>query len=262
MATCEALPARDDLGGCRGAGLHLGFREGGPPVRSRASRHRREGSRQEGHRLHRGEGGARVPAAALVICMLAIGVGWPVALVAVAVGCTAWAVIRHRCRAVAPGLDRLLSGGEVDPCSNRRPPGRTYEMLEEARATIARMRGASEGIADAQVVETAVSFCDGAEHLVDELARKPGQVGQARQFLTYYLAAGRTIVAGYAGLEGREDLLPQIGMTLERVLPALRDMTGVLQKQRAGLLSDEAFDLDVELSLLRKTMALDGLIDD
>jgi len=28
------------------------------------------------------------------------------------------------------------------------------------------------------------------------------------------------------------------------------------------VLSDEAFDLDVELSLLHKTMALDGLLDD
>jgi hypothetical protein len=87
------------------------------------------------------------------------------------------------------------------------------------------MRSAAPGIADAQIVDTALSFCDGAEHLVDELARKPGHVGQAKQFLADYLVAGRNIVAGYARLEDRGDLSPKIRTTLDRVVPALRDMT-------------------------------------
>jgi hypothetical protein len=35
-----------------------------------------------------------------------------------------------------------------------------------------------------------------------------------------------------------------------------------LQRQLAGLLSDDAFDLDVELTLLQKTTKLDGMLGD
>ena len=218
---------------------------------------------REGRRRHRPEGGAHVLVAALFVCVLATGVGWPWTLFAVAAGCAAWALTQRFCRAALPRLfDRSPSGG-TDPRSNGRPPGGNCEILDEARTTLARMRESSAGVADAQVAGTVRSFCDGAEHLVDDLARKPRHVGQAsRQFLTYYVAAGRNIIDGYARLEGRGDLSSQIRSTLDRVMPALRDITGVLQKQQAGLLSDEAFDLDVELSLLRKTMTLDGLIDD
>ena len=206
-------------------------------------------------------GGTRIPIIALFVCALAIGASWPWALVAAAAGCAAWTLARRlRGTTAARLVDRSRAAA-----AGTRPAGRPLDrlpgILDEARRTIGSMRGAAAGLADTWISGTALSFCEGAEHLVDELARKPSRVGQARQFLTYYLDAARNIVVGYARLEGRQGLSPEARTTLAGVAPALRDMTGVLQQQVAGLLSDDAFDLDVELSLLRTTMALDGLVD-
>jgi len=221
------------------------------------------GRERRGRRHAVSEAGPRTAGVAVFVVALAIGVSWPWALGAGAAGYAAWRLLSGRLRQATPSrLPGRPSQAETAQWSVGSTRGRVHELLDEARVTIARMRVSAAGIADTHISGAALSFCEGTQHFVDELQRRPRDIDQARRFLTYYLAAGRDIVAGYGKLEARKDVSPEIRTTLERVGPALRDMTGVLQKQLAGLLKGDAFDLDVELSLLHRTMGLDGLLDD
>ncbi len=128
----------------------------------------------------------------------------------------------------------------------------------EARATIARIRTTSTAIAEAPLRSRALALCETAELIVNELQHNPGNIAQTRQFLHYYLEAVERILTRYARLGAQGRPSADVQKTLARTGPALDELSEVFSQQLERLRSDGALDLDAELTVLEKTVALDG----
>jgi len=274
------------------AGLASGVSRGRRPEVGRhpladARRGRRAGGARHGNggrrrSARRRSAGRRAPAVGLpvVVLALAFGVAWPWALVAAVAAAVVVAAGTAVVAAAEPGrlhaaTHRWISAGPGTGSGPAHSPGRTSdgvrEVLAEADASIAGARAAAERVTNEDVRARALAWCGRAERLIAELRRRPKDVARARRFLTYYAAAARAIVAGYARLEEQgggatrgtvgadADEALAYRRLLDRVGPALDDLDTVLREQSEALLRDDAFDLDVELSLLARTMRFDAL---
>jgi len=256
---------------------------------------RASGRRRPRRRRPLDERGPAVGAVVLIVA-LALGAGWPWALlvaVAAGVGLAAYAVaVRHlgrRDRSRRPAAD--LAGGERLAYPPGWTPDRVREVLGEASVAITQTRAAAGGVVDAVVRAKALAWCDGVDRLIADLRRRPTDVARARRFLAYYPAAAQAIVAGHARLErqvpGASSATPDTTATgatpdagpsgtatvtpaahtsaeeryralLDRVGPAFDDLGAALREQADALLRDGALELDVELSLLSRTVRFEG----
>ena len=220
---------------------------------------------------------ARAVGILVFVVLVALGTGWIWALITGVAGYCACAALQRRFQRVAslPLLRRLqpretpqyplgftLTGGRrAATPAEAAAAERANRVLDEARATIAGMRVTAGGLAEARMRGRVLALCDTAERIVGELQRRPGDIAQARRFLIYYLDAARHIVARYAQLGAHGESSVTLRTTLERVEPALDLLSGAFTRQLDVLLSDDALDLDAELSLLEKTVKMEGLFE-
>ncbi len=196
---------------------------------------------------------------AAFILVVALGVAWPLALVAGVAGYAARRLMLRR--PASPAAARGMAGRDGDDAVQY-PLGVTAKDVRritgEARATIAGIRMAAAGIVEAPLRGKALALADKAERIVDELQSDPRHIPEARQFLHYQLEAAQRIVTQYARLSARGHLQVDVEETLAKVEPALDALSDAFDQQLESLLSREALDLDVELSVLQATVKLDG----
>lgn len=97
------------------------------------------------------------------------------------------------------------------------------------------------------------------EKILAEVKRDPGDLKAARQFLSYYLDATITILNKYVKLSSQNVTDSGITGSLKRVETMLDTINSAFEKQLTRLLTNDVMDLDIELSLLEKTINMEGL---
>jgi len=196
----------------------------------------------------------------MFIVLLALGVAWPWALLVGVAGSVAGLAMSHRSRSLASLLPRL--GGRTEDAVDF-PDGLTARnarrLTGEARAAVARTRAVSNTVTAVSIRGRALALCDTADRVVDELQHNPKRISETTRFLRVHLEAARAIISRYAGLAASGRSTAEIEKTLARVEPALDALYDAFTHRLDGLLSDEAIDLDVQLTVLEKTVQLDGL---
>ena len=214
------------------------------------------------HALHRGSAARQLgPDAAgigLFIALLAVGAAWPVAL---AVGAAGYVARRLMLRP-PPSLATLRQARQgrkaaALPLANSAEVKSVRRITGEARATITRIRSATGHSSEAPLRSKSLALCGAAERVVDELERHPGNVTRSRQSLRYLEAAEHILTRSESlAAKGRTSL--EVEQTLDRVGPALDALSDAFREQLDCLLREEALDLDADLTVLQKTVQLDG----
>lgn len=97
------------------------------------------------------------------------------------------------------------------------------------------------------------------EKILAEIRRDPADLKRSRQFLSYYLDATINIITKYATLSSQRVDDESIGESLSRTERMLDTINLAFEKQLARLLSNDVMDLDTELTLLEKTIEMEGL---
>jgi 5-bromo-4-chloroindolyl phosphate hydrolysis protein len=191
-----------------------------------------------------------VAAIVALFFLLALGTFWVWALLAAA---------------ASYGLTLLIIPGLPRRRAREYPVGLTKESFEEAigdaEAAVARIRTMSRRVSEPSVRQKAGRACDTAVKIVAELRRDPKHIQSARQFLGYYLETTERIVTRYVEISARHASGEGVQRTLARVEPALETIDEAFRRQHESLLHDEVLDLDAELSVLDKTVKMDGLLD-
>ncbi len=109
------------------------------------------------------------------------------------------------------------------------------------------------------ITEKVSSICTTVEKILAEVKRDPGDLQAARQFLSYYLDATINILNKYVKLSSQNVSDSGITTSLKRVETMLDTINKAFEKQLTRLLSNDVMDLDTELSLLEKTINMEGL---
>lgn len=131
--------------------------------------------------------------------------------------------------------------------------------LAEGKRKLGEIRSFEKEIKSAPITVKLQSICLIVEKILAEVTRDPGDLKAARQFLTYYLDATITILNKYVKLSAQNVSDSAIQNSLNRVETMLDTINTAFEKQLTRLLSNDVMDLDTELSLLEKTINMEGL---
>jgi len=103
------------------------------------------------------------------------------------------------------------------------------------------------------------AISDLVARILDDIKQDPKDLSAARQFLDYYLEATVKVVDSYVNLASRINPDPETKAACERVEGELETIRAAFEKQLQILLENDVLDLDVELSVLKRTIQLEGL---
>lgn len=121
-----------------------------------------------------------------------------------------------------------------------------------------KLRSNTRMIADNLVAGKVQDICKTGAEIFEYLAKNPGDIPKARQFINYYLDATEKIVNQYVELSARKDKTKEIGDSLKRVETMLDSIQETYSRQLHNLLEDDLLDLNTEISVLEKTMKYEG----
>jgi len=103
------------------------------------------------------------------------------------------------------------------------------------------------------------AIADVVKRVLDDVKADPSDFRQARQFLEYYLDATVKIIQRYVELYEKSTGNPEIKESLIRVEETLDTIKDAFEKQLRILLENDKMDLDIELTVLKRTIELEGL---
>ncbi len=165
---------------------------------------------------------------------------------------------------VAAGVSALAFAGgallfRVKPAKRDEIPADLESALLEGRRKLGEIRAYGRKIPDAPTKSKVEAISESVERIFAEIRRDPVDLKTARQFLSYYLDSTVTILDKYVTISSQSVSDPGIRDSLARVECLLDTINAAFGKQLARLLSNDLLDLDTELSLLEKTLEMEGL---
>lgn len=134
--------------------------------------------------------------------------------------------------------------------------------LLEGKKKLAGIVAFRKQIRDEAIIVKINTICLTVEKILVEVRRDPSDLKAARQFLSYYLDATINILNKYVTLSAQNVSDSGITSSLKRVESMLDTIAHAFEKQLTRLLSNDVMDLDTELSLLEKTIQMEGLGDE
>lgn len=135
------------------------------------------------------------------------------------------------------------------------------EIIHEAEAALVEISQQGVKIAKPEVRAAVGRLGATAEQILDQLRREPRKAGLARGFLSYYLEAALRIVRGYAELSSAPAASLEVRRTLAQAEAALAEVQKAFDRQLEDLLQQQLLELDSEIALLEKTVAMDRRLE-
>jgi 5-bromo-4-chloroindolyl phosphate hydrolysis protein len=133
------------------------------------------------------------------------------------------------------------------------------QLLAEASAKVDAIEALNRRIKKTAVKLKIDALISIARGILADIRKDPKDVKRARQFLNYYLDAVMRILTHYADLTERGIGSADARAALGKVESLLLTLEGAFEKQRASLAQGDVLDLDSEISVLEKTLDMEGL---
>ena len=92
--------------------------------------------------------------------------------------------------------------------------------------------------------------------ILDELEANPSAIRRTRKFLLVYLDSTSKVTNGYANTHLQADI-PELEQNFRNVLDSIES---VFKDQKAKLLQEDLFDLDVQIEVLTKQLKHEGIV--
>jgi len=145
---------------------------------------------------------------------------------------------------------RLVSSGIT--------PEMVAEALKEGRIQVANLRAIGSRVANPLVQFKVKQIADVADKILDDIKQDPADLKAARPFLNYYLDSTVKILERYAEISSKKVIDREVAQSLKRVEDLLDAIRLSFHKQLAKLQENDMLDLDTEMSVLERTIKLDG----
>ncbi len=182
------------------------------------------------------------------VSYLALGLPLVVGLVAAGASYGAGLLILSTHRKTA--IDVALSGIDGDA---------VQRILSEATVKVDGIAALTSRIPKAEVKSKIEKLVVVARGILDDIRKDPKDARRARQFLNYYLDAVTRILTHYTELTERGIGSTDAKAALVKVESLLISLENAFEMQRASLAADDVLDLDAEISVLEKTLDMEGM---
>lgn len=133
------------------------------------------------------------------------------------------------------------------------------QALKEGQEKLSRLRAYSSKIQHREIKLKADSICETTGKILADIRKDPKDYKNARQFLTYYLDATQKILQRYVEISTHGASSAEIQDVLRKVENTLSTIDAAFKKQLAKLMEDDVLDLDTEITVLKRTIEMEGL---
>jgi 5-bromo-4-chloroindolyl phosphate hydrolysis protein len=131
--------------------------------------------------------------------------------------------------------------------------------LAEAEAKLAAFESLIPRLESKPIKAKAQEIAELERKIIEDIEADPKDLKPARSFLTYYQDAAINILRKYQQIMERGASAADVRASVARVEPVLETIRASFEKQLARLLENDALDLDTEISVLEKTLKMEGL---
>lgn len=144
--------------------------------------------------------------------------------------------------------------------NDKKTPGfeQARKAYDEGVKTLSRIRNQTRMIKNNDIAHKIQDICKIGIEIFEDIKKDPSDLKKIKTFTNYYLDSTEKIINQYVDLSNRNDQTQDIKDSLEKVEGLLDQIKETFSKQLASLLEDDLLNLDVELSVLKKTMKYEG----
>lgn len=137
-----------------------------------------------------------------------------------------------------------------------------YDILKEAKEETLQISNISKQIEDKEVVENIEQICDISNKIIDTLSKNPNKLGQARNFLNYYLPVTIKILTRYDEIENQRLNTTESKEFMELVKKMTEKIKNAFNEQLNNMYQTEMIDTDAEIKVFESMLKSDGFLDD
>ena len=137
-----------------------------------------------------------------------------------------------------------------------------YDILKEAKEETLQISNISKQIEDKEVVENINQICDISNKIIDTLSKNPNKLGQARNFLNYYLPVTIKILTRYDEIENQRLNTTESKEFMESVKRMTEKIKNAFNEQLNNMYQTEMIDTDAEIKVFESMLKSDGFLDD
>ena len=137
-----------------------------------------------------------------------------------------------------------------------------YDILKEAKEETLQISNISKQIEDKEVVENIEQICDISNKIIDTLSKNPNKLGQARNFLNYYLPVTIKILTRYDEIENQRLNTTESKEFMESVKEMTEKIKNAFNEQLNNMYQTEMIDTDAEIKVFESMLKSDGFLDD
>ncbi len=136
---------------------------------------------------------------------------------------------------------------------------RKSDLIDLARIKLEEIESSALQVNKIEIQHKIRRICALGYKILDEIKTRPNSIKISKQFLNYYIDATGTIVSKYAGLQSNKEFVPSAYASLDKAEEVLGTVELAFKKQLEKLYDNDVMDLDIELSVLAKTIKSEGL---
>ena len=151
--------------------------------------------------------------------------------------------------AAAYGAGALITKGterKIDISTNKQ---NLYDILKEAKE-------------DNKLVENVKQICETSNKIIDTLSKKPEKLGQANNFLKYYLPVTIKILTRYDEIENQKLNTSETNKFMKSVQDMMEKIKNAFNEQLNNMYQAEIIDTDAEIKVFEGMLKADGFIDE
>lgn len=164
--------------------------------------------------------------------------------------------------AAAYGAGALITKGterKFDISTNKQ---NLYDILKEAKEQTSQINYLSKQLEDHKLVENVKQICETSNKIIDTLSKKPEKLGQANNFLKYYLPVTIKILTRYDEIENQKLNTPETNKFMKSVQDMMEKIKNAFNEQLNNMYQAEIIDTDAEIKVFEGMLKADGFIDE
>lgn len=137
-----------------------------------------------------------------------------------------------------------------------------YDILKEAKEKTLQINNISKQLEDKMLVENINQICDTSNKIIDTLSKNPNKLGQARNFLNYYLPVTIKILTRYDEIENQKLNTPESRKFMKSVQDMTEKIKNAFNEQLNNMYKTEMIDTDAEIKVFETMLKSDGFLDE
>lgn len=137
-----------------------------------------------------------------------------------------------------------------------------YDILKKAKEMTSQINSISKQLEDGKLVENVNKICDTSNKIIDTLSKNPNKLGQANNFLNYYLPVTIKILSRYDEIENQKLNTAESKKFMKSVQEMTEKIKDAFNEQLNNMYQTEMIDTDAEIKVFETMLKSDGFLDE